>query len=363
MTSNLQFVRRMYGIFLNLYPRMYLEEYGEELQIVFNLSMDDATRMGKFETVRVVLQELFGLPKAALFEHLRERRRAKMIGKFAPRFDFPQGSKAESLAILAPFIVTYIAFGSMILLFNYLNNNPSAPFWLEVIIGLAFLGSIFTMFLIGLRWGLPRWFLPYLGFVLSIINIYVFNGSLDPEWNGLQFLYRSSWFLGAIAFEGLFWVGLIVLVILLVSFAAMIPRFRPFYQRLREDWTLLTFVLYGAAPFAMVLTFDEYQGEGPYVLTAYLILAVGGWFYLRNDAPWKRFWSLFVGLALSMAVAAVGKGILFTPIPGYGFTWQGEMMSTVVMWLWLALVMLSSLAMNLLPRGKSHLQTDNIEVV
>ncbi len=72
MKSDLQFLHRLYRLLLNLYPRPYRKEYGEELQTVFNLSLDDAIKIGPMEVAGVVLRELMGLPTAILHEHLRK---------------------------------------------------------------------------------------------------------------------------------------------------------------------------------------------------------------------------------------------------------------------------------------------------
>ncbi len=194
--------------------------------------------------------------------------------------------------------------------------------------------------------------MPYIGLPLPIINVLVFNALNDPEWRGFPSLMNAPWLVQQIVYGGRLWGILILLVVLVVLVPALIKRFRPFYQRLRDDWTLLSFIIYGTAPFMLVISFDDYQNEEPYLFLSFLILAVGAWFYLRNKAPWKRFWSLFIGLALSMFTSAIGKGILYAgpwPRPKY-FTWQTEMLSTIVLWGWLALIMLIPLALNLLPR-------------
>ena len=69
-------------------------------------------------------------------------------------------------------------------------------------------------------------------------------------------------------------MGIITLVFLSVLLAALIPAFRPFYRRLRNDWTLLAFILYGITPFTIVVTFDDYQHAVPYVFCSFLILAL-----------------------------------------------------------------------------------------
>ena len=152
----LQFLRDCYGLLFNLYPKSYREEYGDELQMVFNLSLDEVMKMGRVNVAGVLLRELTGLPKAILYEHLRERR-SKMTGNFASRFDFPQGSRMEPWVVSLPFALTYVLYRSTIYLDVSISNMP---FWVEIVIGLTFLGSIFGLFIAGLRMGAPRWFLP-----------------------------------------------------------------------------------------------------------------------------------------------------------------------------------------------------------
>ena len=67
-------MKSLYALLLYLFPKTYREEYGEELQVVFDLSLDDAMQAGMLEVVRVMLRELIGLPKAILYQHLRKPR-------------------------------------------------------------------------------------------------------------------------------------------------------------------------------------------------------------------------------------------------------------------------------------------------
>jgi hypothetical protein len=148
-----------------------------------------------------------------------------------------------------------------------------------------------------------------------------------------------------------YWVGIIILVFLSVLFAGLIPAFRPFYRRVRNDWTLLAFIFYGVTPFAILLTFDDYQHAGPYVFVSFLILALAGWLYLYNEAPWKKFMMLFTGLTLAMAVTILGAAVLveeslYAPVA----TWQSMVVETTMTWMWLATFMLLPPLINLLPQ-------------
>ncbi|MCK7485407.1 MAG: hypothetical protein MZU97_07490 [Bacillus subtilis] len=46
-------MKNLYALLLYLFPRAYREEYGEELQSVFDLSLDDAMRSGGMEVARI----------------------------------------------------------------------------------------------------------------------------------------------------------------------------------------------------------------------------------------------------------------------------------------------------------------------
>lgn len=327
---------------LTLFPKAYRDEYGDEMQTVFNLSMDDALEEGWLKVADVVLHELISLPTAILNAHLRERRSSKMTGKSASRFDFTPGSWTESFAALAPFL-----FGMTMVFFGYLSKYITFPLWSQVAFVILFWSLVLGLFLLGPAKGLPRWFLPYLGLPLPIASLLIFNAVLDPKWPG----FDVPWLVGSIIMEGFLWGWMILIVVVLLLVSAWIPKFRPFYRRLRDDWTLLSFLLYGAAPLTLFITFNEYKNVEPFFFLSLLMLALGGWFYLRNDEPLKRFVSLYVGLALSMLIAATGKAIQFEESwPQFvSLGWENEMIYTMVTWAWLALIMLLPLAINLLP--------------
>jgi hypothetical protein len=78
---------------LSFYPKAYLEEYGEELKAVFDLSLDDAMKIGRIEVARVILREMIGLPTAILYEHLRKPK----YGLVAQTAIFEKGNHMEAI--------------------------------------------------------------------------------------------------------------------------------------------------------------------------------------------------------------------------------------------------------------------------
>jgi hypothetical protein len=175
----------------------------------------------------------------------------------------------------------YVLFLLVSALYNLLYTLPIVSSLVGTLTGLIFLGAILSLFVIGLRLGSPRWFLPYLGFILGIVSVYFLSALLGaPVVMFFPNRYERLLFLGDILFDGMLWYGLLAVIVLLVVLARTSPSFR----RFSADWTLLCFIAYGAVPFAVGLTFDEYVGEEPYVRLALLVLAVGAWRYLRGNA-------------------------------------------------------------------------------
>ena len=232
------------------------------------------------------------------------------------------------------------------------------PVQVVEIIRLSLIGILLAIFAVGLTKGLPRWVLPFIGFVFSVANLFIYPAIVDPKWPGFSFPPFVSRVVRDFINGGMFFVGIIILIFLSVLLAALIPVLRPFYRRLRNDWTLLAFILYGITPFIILVTFDGYRHGGSYVLASFLILALGGWLYLNNDVPWKKFIFLFIGLTLAMAITATGTAVLVEELWYAPFaTWQSVMVETIMAWMWLAIFMLLPPLVNLLPQPKNRLQT------
>jgi len=331
-----------------LYPKAFQEEYGEELQFVFDLSVDEAATKGGFELEGLILRELVSLPKAVFLEHLRERRNEKMIRNFDSYFNFAPGSWKEYLTALIPFFLA----GGLIPVLNYLGRAGVATNAVSTVIMLALFGLFLILLVVGVKVGMPRWSLPYLGYLLAILRTYLFSIIFGTP---IYFLFRNlrdqSLLFIDILWDGIFWYGLLTAIVVLIITSRTIPSF----QRFRSDWTQLCFILYGSVPFALWMTFDAYVGDEPYMFASFLVLAVGAWFYLRSQGQWTRFGSLFVALTLAISIAAAGKAILI-PAQDWPFTIdQGlvvaEVKHTIIMWGWFAAGMLLPVAARFLPQS------------
>ena len=353
MKFDLQSLHRFYRVLLHLYPAAYRNEYGEELRTVFYLSIDEARKVGKFEIMRVVLRELVSLPQAILYEHIRERRKTKMTGNFASRFDFAPGSRKEILAAVAPFLLC----GIVPIMVSLLITGPDIQ---AQVLGICMLVSMISVLLVVFFKQVPRWFMPYLGLPLPILCTLIIVWS--DTWSNSSLLNLvGPMFLWTFVSYGYIWGMFIPPLVLLVLFSAAIPRYRPFYQRLRNDWTLLCFLLYGTTPFMASLCFEGYPRTDLFMELIFLILAAGGWLYLRNDVPWKKFIILIGGQTLALFTAAVGQVVLFkysayySPNIDMSVAWWDFVHVSVAIWLGLILIMFLPLVINFLPRLRTPL--------
>lgn len=371
MKRSTYILMRIYTRLLSLYPQQYRTEYGEELQAVFSLLVNQAAQRGRFSVVRLGWREMRDMPGAVIREYRRERRKRKMETKTSVLPTFEPGSWREWLAAMALFLL--LALTSLL---SYLHFAwPSSVSW-------VLLGAPLLMFALGLLKGLPRWFLPYTGVIgvpLSwalttrgtIMGINTRGGVVGSllSWadRHLFALLRPSasdpWIVRAVFGGAELWLVLLGMAAFAVLIAAACRPLRPFYWRLRDDWTLLSFGLYGAMVMAVNMAFEDYPHPHRqlYIFVALLILVAGAWVYLRSVHLWQRALALFAAITLSMAVVATGKAILYAnpllwPREARGFTWQSEVLCTVFLWGWLVAVVMAPALLELFPRPAKPLQ-------
>lgn len=120
----MQFLHKFYGLLLKLFPRTYREEYGDELQAVFNLMLAEAARQNRLEFARVLVQEFISLPRAILYQHLRKPRyslaaQASILEKDSymktmPKIEWEEmGSWKATIASLLPLWLFFFAFANI----------------------------------------------------------------------------------------------------------------------------------------------------------------------------------------------------------------------------------------------------------
>lgn len=163
-----------------------------------------------------------------------------------------------------------------------------------VAIGLALfvLGAL----LAGWLSGFPRWSYPYLGLVV-FVGLILLNSSTPGLWLFGYDRGREVW--GWLAWIPLLVVAATAVIVLLVS--------RPVERQFRlltnmwQDWTLLSFALYGMFILGPLLTGDEIDSpwKRPVAVVGGLLLALGAAAYMRAGTKKRRSLALFCGFTLA----------------------------------------------------------------
>jgi exosortase O len=92
-------------------------------------------------------------------------------------------------------------------------------------------------------------------------------------------------------------------------------------RRFREDWTLISFMLYGATLPLILLDFDEYRYDEGFQAAIFLTLAMGAWGYLRWQWRPARVAALLAAVTVAMLLMGLGKFIL---LPAQNWTYWFE---------------------------------------
>jgi hypothetical protein len=340
----------LYHALLSLYPSRFKAEFGEEMEGVFADLLSETLNLPRRVLLKLIWNELSHLPGEALRQHLIGN--AERSPESEARSDGWEGpaTRSEMLVALGVFILPALA----IWFKSGLNVTTG---WLA--------GILTILFFLGVQRGFPRWSLPYFGLALSAASfLFIFQWAADllapaiisrlgavPHNEGTHLLLQVFW-------AGLMWLSLFLLVFIVFGVLALFRRFRSLLWRIRQDWTLASYILYAGAMFMLALAFNQYRYERPYAIASTFCLMTGAWLYLRSSQRWKRTLSLLVGLTLAMWTAALG---LWS-----GGNWQiwnnwqswgslenerwFEGFRTILVWGWMMIAICAPVLLRLLPR-------------
>jgi hypothetical protein len=351
---------------LACYPVEFRTEFGPEMKMVFSTAMREMERSGKNKIWKLVWREFRYWPGSVIQEHLRARR-----NKMTVQNQFKPIRPTELLAALTIFLIPAIFY--LLVSIVGAGNMINLPNWLGIILQIFFLGSLIAAFGFAIVRGLPRWSPPYLG--ILIIN-WLFLGPFSPivrlwEWT-YNNIFKSlgqmnSWsMLEHALYQGvlgaILWSFVLLMAVILITLLRVLPYTRSLWRRVREDWTQLSFLVYGGIVLEILLSFDEYQQKELWILAALIFLAIGCWLYLYSKGKYQRIFYLLCGATLAMGSVAVGKWFL-VPIQDWGpylithppatERWF-EFYRTIAEWVCIVFALLSPALLRFLPTSSSQ---------
>lgn len=208
-------------------------------------------------------------------------------------------------AVFLPFLLPIFYLNGIFL--PPLTAATAVPCLLSAL-GLPFLILLVVVWWTGLRRGFPLWALPALGMLF-----FIFSAMLQFAAQVLVLITytlpafgRFGWPDGLV--QKLWLMILVQMVFLELMVAAVVGLLRiapALLRRVRQDWTLLSFFLYGLA-ILPALGNDEFRGLEAYQTAGLLILAAGAGLYLVVPRRWQRVLVLLCPAVLSPAVISLG---------------------------------------------------------
>lgn len=195
-------------------------------------------------------------------------------------------------------------------------------------------------FITGWVKGFPRWCFPYIGMML-FRSWYMMNTATPGLHIGSLWLFgRESWGLRA-------WM----LPLLACVVGLLVTRFspQPFVSLVRgvwDDWTRLSYAMYGAMPLMVWMDFDETHGVQPFIcmlVLAGLLIGTALLYLQAHDQPW-RVRVIMLGIFLTVFAAALGATLYWLPSNGVYVPGMAVLSSILV------LIMLSPALIGLLHR-------------
>ena len=353
----------LYSQSLFLYPSRFRKEFSNEMEMVFRTAVSSAAENGWQSLILYFWREFRDWPISIFRVHLQSRR-MKMTESSDP---FPS-KPSELLAALTIFLIPALAALLSKIVGELIVDN--VPQWVGSSLAIIFLGSLIIPLILAIIRGFPHWSPPYLGVLLVIFTFY---GLFWKVWERIYpsvtswFGSMGSWSLSVrILVQGMqaaiFWFLVLLSTLILVSILRLLPHTRTLWKRIRQDWTQFSFFLYGGLVVHIILIFDEYQQDEPWLIAAWLILAAGCWLYLRSREQTQRVLILLGGATLAMWIVTAGK-LYLVPLQNWGPWFERyppeierwfESGRTIADWLCLVITLLIPSLLNLLP-GKQKM--------
>ena len=345
MKFHTRILRLIYRWLIRCYPAQFRAAFGEEMLVVFDESLNHGTADRLFVQAAFLGRELRDLPASVLQAYWYEKKGSKIMSS---QIQENPVSRWALIGVTAFFI--FAGTFEMIQMPGSITDNPV----LRAILPFIFLSIVFGPLVVGIFNRLPRWSMVFGGLFLGIVGIYGVFMFIDRKFEPQIFGWMNrilsphtlqSRLLWQWINQGRLWFAILITFFASAGLIALIPRFRSFTKRLWLDWTLASFMFFGASLMLFFIDFDEFQHDDWYRLGCMLAMAAGAWGYLKARDPLNRTAALLAGITVCMAIMGVGKYFLvpqqdwpvwFARHPVESERWF-ESLRTFGTWFWMAL--------------------------
>ena len=268
-------ITRLYAFLLHLYPHQFRDEFGAEMQTVFEESV---ASQGKRAKLSFLLREMRDFPSCLLDAYLNNWLRGGNMS-MSDEYISPS-TRWQALLGTLPFL----AFGISSMIGKV---NPLHQLNLNIV-EIAVYGLALVGLLVGWIRGFPLWSYSYLGWSL----LFVWSNT-NVSINGVHRGYQV-------------WIPFGITVLIALIWTRSLIPIKKFLQNIWNDWTHLTFVMYTIGAF-VAMSYDE--NHHPYLLllmaVTNIIIILGAWFFLRSSNLKGRVLTIVVSYIASMVTDAI----------------------------------------------------------
>jgi hypothetical protein len=329
----------IYQFLLRFYPRHFREEFGPEMTAVFARTVRDATTDSGWAVIAVCLRELRDIPQALAGAYRYDwiekwQDWIQLLRAISSASDLPPPPPdgRESWQQVGLELSLFLVAGLLLIGVTYLPFAGPSTGWQR---DLGFLGKVITplilsIFLIGLALRTPRWAYPFGGLLLGYQALRANQSGLWPFLVAMLLAYAI---LGAVA-------------LMTNPQPSPLPTpLRRIGQSLTLDWTRLSFGVYGAAPLAIIMAFDDghTNSRTPYLALSVLAMIGCALIYCRSSQRRMQAGALLGGMTFFI-VAAWLDNVTFTGGSGHWIAVPAAVRAEIVwmlgMWIhWMVLIL------------------------
>ena len=301
-----------------LYPRGFRQEFEHEMRSVYCLAAQEARRNGVSTSLGFYICELGGVLVGVISEYRKlafdgGSRQMRALSENDRITQNEQGSlpgDSRSWAAMLAGSAIYVIWGleAICLEIAFASNEPwyTACIWVSQL--LAWLVFLLPPIVVGYGWtrNFPRWTYPYIG--AGLVYAAAMDGIPSPEFPISSGVY-SPWGWRA-------WIPLFLALTIALLVTRSLHPFTRFFSNAWQDWTLLSYAMFGWAPLLILAGFDEVSPELTliFIPIVVIVMAATATLYLASPSISQRGWILFAGAFFSLAIMLVVTEIYWNGI-------------------------------------------------
>ncbi|MBN2501448.1 MAG: hypothetical protein JXB38_11765 [Anaerolineales bacterium] len=299
----MNFILGLYALLTTLYPTAYRANFREEMLDVFQEALAEAVSRGSTQVWCLLLRELRDLPGALMRSHVEVIMTGQNVEKPTPWRGVLVG--------VIPFFIggLYLILGEIPHEWTALENSNLAQIvdtWRAL--------SLWALLLVppvvfAVAWikSFPRWSYPFIS-LGTLMALYIMVASTPGlTFFGYPTFGREMWGWRALV---PFALAALAALLILRSAAPLIT----FFRQMIEDWTLVTYSMFGILPLFVSIAFDEMDRLYSLYFMVFLtlVMLVFCVAYLRSRSQQSRVVALVFGVGLVLLITSVGTKLYWS---------------------------------------------------